>query len=235
MKQEQRYVNAFEALLRKLTQQHQADAPPQLDPVTQLIVGFLEWNATRPEAEQAHQDLMAELVDNNDLRVSLPHELLALIGEAYPLGLERVTRLREVLHEIYYREHCVSLRVLQGKPKKQVRAYIESLPGITPYVAAQVMLMGFGVHAMPVDDRLAQLLIDAQVVDAEATVGEISRFVERRVKAGEVAAAHHTLRHWADSQAPPVHDNVETESPEAKKPARRSAKPSGKVRSIKKK
>jgi endonuclease III len=235
LKHEQRYVKAFEALLRKLTQQHKAEPSPQLDPVTQLIVAFLEWNATRTGAEQAHQNLMAELVDNNDLRVSLPQELLALIGPEYPLGIERVTRLREVLHEIYYREHCVSLQVLEGKPKKQVRTYIESLPGITPYVAAQVMLMGFGVHAMPVDDRLAQLLVDAKAVDAEATVSEVSRFIERRVKAGEVVAAHHALRHWADSHPLPVQDNVEPEKPEPQNPSRPAARPKGKTKSSRKK
>lgn len=215
MKHESRYAQAFEALLKQVRHERPADPPPERDPVTQLIIGFLEWNATRRQAEQAYEQLMEELVDNNDLRVSLPQELLTLIGAKYPQGLERVSRLREVLQEVYHREHAVSLRSLAGKPKKQVRAYLEGLPGITPYVSAQAMLLGFTVHAMPVDDRLGQLLIDAKVVDPKATVREIGQFIERRVKAGEMVATHLALRAWADVQ--PLADDAPPQ-PEAPPP-----------------
>ena len=200
MKHESRHADRFDALLKRIQQEHTAEPPAELDAVTQMVVGFLEWNATNAQAVKAHAQLMAELVDNNDLRVSLPQELVALIGEKYPQADERVSRLREVLHEVYAREHAVALDSLAGKPKKQVRTYIESLPGITPYVSALVMLLGFSVHAMPVDDRLAALLGEEEAVDPDATLDEIGQFIGRRVKAGEMVGTHTLLRVWADSQ-----------------------------------
>jgi len=197
VKNESSHGKKFELLLKKIRRRHRVELP-DLSPVDQLIIGFLEWNATARLAAKAHEQLMAELVDNNDLRVSLPQELLALIGAKYPQGDERVSRLREVLNAIYAREHSMSLDSLAGKPKKQIRAYVEELPGITQYVAAQLMLLGFGVHAMPVDDHIAGLLRAEEVVDPNASVQEVAQFIERRVKAGDAAEAHRLLRVWAD-------------------------------------
>ena len=199
MKNESSYGKKFELLLKKIRQRHRVELP-ELSPVDQLIVGFLEWNATARLAAKAHEQLMAELVDNNDLRVSLPQELLALIGSKYPQGDERVSRLREVLNAVYVREHAMSLDSLAGKPKKQVRAYVDGLPGITQYVGAQLMLLGFGVHAMPVDDHIAELLRAEEAVDPAASVGEVAQFLERRVKAGDAAEVHRLLRIWADGR-----------------------------------
>lgn len=199
MKNESRYGKEFELLLKKIRRRHRVELP-ELSPVDQLIVGFLEWNATARLAAKAYEQLMAELVDNNDLRVSLPQELLALIGAKYPQGDERVSRLREVLNAVYVREHAMSLDSLAGKPKKQVRAYVEGLPGITQYVAAQLMLLAFDVHAMPVDDHIAESLRAEEAVDPDASVQEMAQFLERRVKAGDAAEVHRLLRIWADSR-----------------------------------
>ena len=199
MKNESNYAKKFELLLKKIRRRHRVELP-ELGPMDQLIVGFLEWNATARLAAKAHEQLMAELVDNNDLRVSLPQELLALIGSKYPQGDERVSRLREVLNAVYVREHAMSLDSLAGKPKKQVRAYVDGLPGITQYVGAQLMLLGFGVHAMPVDDHIAELLRAEEAVDPAASVGEVAQFLERRIKAGDAAEVHRLLRIWADGR-----------------------------------
>ena len=199
MKNESRYGKEFELLLKKIRTWKRVELP-ELSPVDQLIVGFLEWNATARLAAKAYEQLMAELVDNNDLRVSLPQELLALIGAKYPQGDERVSRLREVLNAVYVREHAMSLDSLAGKPKKQVRAYVEGLPGITQYVAAQLMLLAFDVHAMPVDDHIAESLRAEEAVDPDASVQEMAQFLERRVKAGDAAEVHRLLRIWADSR-----------------------------------
>ena len=199
MKNESSYGKKFELLLKKIRQRHRVELP-ELSPVDQLIVGFLEWNATARLAAKAHEQLMAELVDNNDLRVSLPQELLALIGVKYPQGDERVLRLREVLNAVYVREHAMSLDSLAGKPKKQIRTYVEGLPGITQYVAAQLMLLAFGVHAIPVDDHIAELLRAEETVDPKASVQEVAQFLERRVKAGDAAEVHRMLRIWTDGR-----------------------------------
>jgi endonuclease III len=215
VKNEATFAKKFGALLKKIKSQHggaakagapsggggEAEGSPAAprEAVTQLVVAFLEWNASRKQAADAHKRLMAVMVDNNDLRVSHPHEIVAVIGERYPRAEERAARLHESLQEIYIREHAVSLDDLAEKPKKAVRQYLETLPGITPYVAAQVALASFQAHAVPVDDHLAELLREEEVVDPEASVEDVAAFLERQIDAGEALEAHHALYAWVDS------------------------------------
>jgi 3-methyladenine DNA glycosylase/8-oxoguanine DNA glycosylase len=141
---------------------------------------------------------MQVLVDNNDLRVSLPNEIGALIGPDYPQLNVRISRMRETLHEIYIREYDVTLDHLLGKNKKRVRTYLETLPGMTPYVVNQIMLLNFGFHAMPIDDFMLELFKKDQVVDPDAEVEEVCKYLEKVVKAGDSAPLHVAMRAWAD-------------------------------------
>lgn len=203
MKNESQYARKLTALLRTIRSKSKVEPPAATDPITQIVIGFLEWNATRTKALEAHGRLMAQLVDNNDLRVSLPVEIIALIGADYPQVQVRINRLREVLQDIYIREHDVTLEALNGKPKKQVKQYIDTLSGMIPYVSSQVMLMNFGHHAIPVDERLMEMLLEEDAIDPEATVLEVGAFLEHQVKAGEGIEAHASLRAWEDSRNRP--------------------------------
>ncbi|MCX5659007.1 MAG: hypothetical protein NTW19_04705 [Planctomycetota bacterium] len=197
MKNEIVHAKKWAALLKRLRHSFKVEPPPQRDPVTQMVVGFLEWNATPKSAKDAHHRISQILVDNNDLRVSHPQEVADLLGPRYPRGAERAARLREALQEVFVREHAVSLESLAGKPKKVVRAYLDAIPGMTPFVAAQVALLNFGAHGIPVDDHLAELLRQEQVVEPGSTAHEIELFLERQVKVGEAVEVHQVLQAWA--------------------------------------
>lgn len=199
MKNESSYVKKLAALLKKVRSANRAEPHPQRDPVTQLVVAYLEWNASRKSAKDAHARLTHVMVDNNDLRVSHPHEIVAVLGERYPRAQERAARLHEALQEIYLREHAIEVD-LADKTKKQARAYFDSLPGITQYVAAQVTLLACGGHAIPVDDHMVALLNEEGVVDPTATPEEVGAYLERHVKADDAAEVHLSMRAWADGR-----------------------------------
>jgi len=111
---------------------------------------------------------------------------------------------------VFEREYVVALTSLEKKAKKDIQKYLDTLPGMVPYVAAQVFLVNFGGHAIPVDDTLAELLKAEEIVDPQATVAEIAGFLEKHVKAEDAVGVHQQLRHWADTH------------PEAKKIAKPS-------------
>ncbi len=225
MKNENSYVKKLIALLKKIRSTNRAESHIQHDAVTQLVIAYLEWNATRKSAKDAHARLMRVMVDNNDLRVSHPHEIVAILGERYPRAEERAARLHEALQEIYLREHAIEVD-LSDKSKKQVRTYFDSLPGITQYVAAQVTLLACNSHAIPVDDHMADLLREEGVVDPAATVEEIGAFLERCVKADDAVEVHLCMRAWADGRT--------TRSKPAK-PAKSTKKPKSTKKSSKNK
>lgn len=226
MKNESTFARKFAALFKKLPA---TEAPAQRDAVTQLVVGFLQWEATHKQAESAFKRLMQIMVDNNDLRISHTHQIVELIGPNYPRIDERVARMKDALQEIYVREHGINPVSLTDKNKKDIRAYFDSLPGMTRYVASQVMLLCYGAHNIPCDEKLAVALREEGAVDEEATAEQIEHFLERQIKAGEGVDAHAKLQAWSDENAKKP---VAKKEPAAKKPA---AKPKAPAKVTKKK
>jgi endonuclease III len=205
------------ALLRKLGQADQpvpapppddsaADAaegaaPPAHDPIATLVMSFLMWESTSDRAQAAYERILDSVVDFNDLRVSMPHETVEMIGPRYPLALNRAQRLRAALRNIYLREHAVSLDKAAAAGKRDLKKYIESLEGIVPYVASRALLLCFDTHVMPVDEQLRTALIEAEVADASVEVPELSTWLASQVRAGEALAVHAALQGWMDVKA----------------------------------
>ncbi|MCZ6850883.1 MAG: hypothetical protein O7F17_04510 [Planctomycetota bacterium] len=174
-------------------------APPQLnDPVAVLVMSLLMWETTTAKAAAAYKRIMDRIVDFNDLRVSMPHEVVGLIGSRYPLALQRCQRLRAVLRDTYNREHAMSLKRLHTVGKREIKAYVRSLDGIVPYVADRVMLLCFDTHCIPVDDRLRRALVKAQACDDSVQISELASWLARQVKAADAPATHSTLQALAD-------------------------------------
>jgi endonuclease-3 len=195
------HARKLAALLHKLKAQHPATPAPAPDPIKQLVLAFLQWESTRKSAEAAYQRLTAAMVDTNDLRVSHPDEVVKILGERYPRATERAGRLLDVLQEIFVREHAVTLAPLAQMGKKEARAYLDSLPGMTPYVSALVLAACFAGHAIPVDDILARLLVEQGLAEPAATREQLASFLEHHVKAGQALEAHGLLQAWADASA----------------------------------
>jgi len=158
-----RKLNSFLKRLKKSVADPPALIDP-IDPIGQLVMGLLEWESTHASAKIAHDRLMDQMVDYNDLRVSHPQEIKAIMGNRYPKADDRIDRLLRVLQEIYIRQHAVLLDGLVRKSKKEVRAYLDSMPGMPSYVAAQMTVLCFGGHAVPVDEVLVNLKMEEEEV-----------------------------------------------------------------------
>lgn len=217
MKNEANYTKKLSAIVKKVRQQRGIDPVPELEAMSRLVLGFLQWDATRAIAKGAHSRITAVMVDNNDLRVSHTHEVVELLGVKYPKAEERAARLHESMQEIYVRQHAVSLEHLADKPKKQIRQYLDTLPGMTPYVAAYVALTGFACPSIPVDDNLLELLRREDVLDETVGVADAESLFEKVIKEEEALETHLALQAWADAQ---VGRGGVKEKPAAKKPAK---------------
>jgi len=200
------------------------------DPINQLVWSFLLWNSMTSKAEPAMRRLRASFVDLNELRVSLPHEIAAALGERYPLCQERALRLRLTLNDIFYHENAVSLTRLHELQKREAREYLESLEGIPPYVVARVLLLSLGGHAIPVDDRLTDALIDEGVLEPGTSVEHAASVLARHIKAADAREAHLLLQQWSEQRPESA---AETEAGE-KSSTRRKRAGAGKSASKKK-
>ncbi|QDU32939.1 hypothetical protein KS4_09780 [Poriferisphaera corsica] len=190
----------FETLLKKIKKSYKPEEFPPRDGVTQLIIGFLTWETTRDQAEDALGALMEVMVDVNELRITHVSELVEIIGKKYPFAQERIIRLREALNAVYNLEHGVTMKSIDGKGKKEQKAYLDALPAVPSYVKSQVMLLCYGGHAMPVDRRLAFLLEQEGVVSDGGDLPAVESFLLKQVKASDCLESHLYLQAWADDQ-----------------------------------
>lgn len=178
-----------------------ADVASKHDPIATLVMSFLLWESSMDKAQAAYERIVESVVDFNDLRVSMPHETVEMIGPRYPLALNRAQRLRAALRNIYLREHAVSLDKPAAAGKRDLKKYIESLEGMVPYVANRALLLCFETHGMPVDEQLRTALIEAEVADASVEVPELALWLASQVRAGDAVAVHASLQSWMDGKS----------------------------------
>ena len=209
----------LETLLKKVRSESTAEPPDSLKPMNQLLMGFLTWMSSRNQAEAAYGRVVGGIIDMNDLRISQDHELIDLIGDDYPFVEMRVARLRESLYEIYLREHATEMLSIDDKGKKEQRAYLDTLPGMPPYVAAHITLVSYGGHAIPVDEKLVALLAREKVIDAEAHPADVEALLLRQIKADDNLTTHTALQQWEDAsrlRVEPIFDLPESTAKVAK-------------------
>jgi len=193
----------MDKFLRTVREDHQPPAMDRLEAVSQLVLAFLQWNAGRDVADQAHMKLLDEVVDNNELRVSFPSDVVEIIGARYPKAQERAERLYDALNGIFRREHATSLDSLATQPKDLVVDYLQSLPGMTPYVVDSVRALSFDQQAIPVDDKLHHQLIKHGVVPEGSELEAVAAALAKVAPAGQAVEVHTALLAWSDATPVP--------------------------------
>lgn len=202
-------AKALQSLLKKLKVKPDAEAAPAglpADPAAGdralldlLVQSFMLWEASTTQARAGLKRLQEAFVDTNELRIALPHETAKVLGERYPLAAERCLRLKAALQDIFRREHVLTLAPLLEAPKREARAYLESVDGVPAFVSARVMALGLSGHAVPVDWRLVDLLVTHKALPAEhAEPSAASTWIERQVRATDAAVVGATLQAWSD-------------------------------------
>lgn len=211
-------AKALTALLKSLDTSEWTQ-PDAGDPIAVLVFSFLLWETSLDRATTAYEKLTQAVVDFNDLRICMPHESVAFIGSNYPRALDRCQRMRASLRDIYLREHAVSLERVQAMGKRDVRKYIETLAGMTPFVAERVLLLAFDAHGVPVDEQLRTQLIDEDVLEEGIEVPEAVSWLSRQIKSVDSRGTHFGLQRWIDDQAA----SSRTKKPSRKKLSKTSA------------
>jgi hypothetical protein len=180
----------------------QVGRPESADPLLwHLVFSFMAWEAGTLAAVEATCQLHLAVVDYNELRVCLPHEIAAILGGLYPRSRERAVRLRAALNDIYRREHHVSLAHLPTIGRRESRQYLESLEGVPPFVAARLSLLSLDSHAFPLDERLHAALLKERAIPDHLDVNGGTGWLERHFRAGEALEAYMTLETWMNTQA----------------------------------
>ena len=232
-------TEAGKALKRLLSKVKNAENPfPGVtDPTQVLIQSFLVWEWNGARASSAWSRMIEDVTDLNELRVTVVDDYLEYFGGSCPRADERADRLRATLRGIYHTEHSTDLSGPAGGSKKEFREYLDTLEGMTPFVAARTVLLATNAHAVPVDERTLRLLVKSGVLDADATIDSASQTMTRLVNASSALESHLALQMMSEKErATPVVDLPGTvpEEPSVKSKARASKKTASKKTAAKK-
>ncbi len=197
-------------LLKRLRHAHppghgepQHPTPPdemlELDaPTRHLVFSLMLWETNTSHARAACRKLSESFVDANELRVAFEDEIAHVIGDKYPLGLDRARRLRATLADLFRRFHAISIAPLLELNKRDARHQVESLEGLPPFVSARIASFVFGAHALPVDERLRALLADEGIADEVTSVESVQNWLERTIPAEESHSVAILFQVWSD-------------------------------------
>lgn len=167
--------------------------PEGMDLVDLFVQSYMLWQAPSSDAVGALKRLKAAFFDWNDLRVSLVSDIVDVIGHRHWRAADRVSRMRDAMNGIFRREHKVSLERLRTLMKRDAVNYMETLPGMIPFVANRVLLVGVDFHSVPVEEFGLQMLVQAGALPAGTSLAEAGGWVTRHVKAEEAREAHRAL------------------------------------------
>lgn len=202
-------IASMEKLLKGLRKKHGSDggvSAGDLFPderlseeslINEMMVSLLLWESTIAHAEKGFERIRSELVDLNELRVCTPDELVAVLGSRMPRCNERALRMITVLNSIYDRENALSLAHLREMNKKDAQAYLSSIDGLPVYAASRVVLFGLGLHAFPLDERIARKLAGEDVITTGTTPEQQTAQLERGVRASDTLEAYTLVEHWS--------------------------------------
>jgi len=178
---------------------HAATEPEGIDLVDLFVHSYLLWQAPSADANQALKRLKAAFFDWNDMRVSLTSDIIDAIGHRYWRAGDRVAKLRDAMNAVYRREHKVCLDRLRTLMKKDAVSYMETLPGMLPFVSSRVLLVGVDFHSVPLEEFGLQLLVQHGAIPQGMSLSEAQGWVSRHVKAEEARDAHRALTAAVDN------------------------------------
>lgn len=203
VKNSRKYARRLRGLIADLCEKFEIPEPEQVDPVTRLVSAFLMWEATSLHADEALRKINDTFVDHNELRACLPGELVELIGRRYPIAQERCQRLIASLNCIYQRQDQLALDHLTACNEDNVKAYLRSLDGMTPYVFGQIALLNFNIPILPIDRQLRDALAEDEIIDPKLNETDLQRWYSQQISPDgcrPVIEAHFLLQGWVEGR-----------------------------------
>jgi len=231
MKGSARHVAALHKLVKRLRRSHgQIKNEDLSEPLEELVRAILWRGTTEARASAALRALMRPMVDYNELRVTPPPEIQELISGRVPLAREKSQDIPKALNWLFARFNSLELTGLRERNKNELKEIFRRVEGLDAYSSAAVLLMSFGVHAVPLDERMLEYLKQEGAIDPAADLHKAQAFLERHIRAEQARQFFLMLRKHVENRSPgaerkkaaPKKRGV-VKKPSAKKAAKRKA------------
>ncbi len=198
-------AKTYEKKIKKLLPSTKADKPPADGPeapLRVLIEASLEENTAgqRDRVAPAMAEIDRVFTDLNDLRVAQARELVECIGRDFPQARRKAQAIRQTLGAIYARRNALDASYMNEMAKRDLRRHLDEL-GLSPYVAASMMIRSMEGHGVPVDEDLRDCLELDGCIHPGSDIPDVQGFLERIVPSKIARSAHEEFRRYLDKNA----------------------------------
>jgi endonuclease III len=205
MKISSEYVKAFRSLQNRLRKEFpkpkDKDYETLPESVTELlIVGILATNETYTRAKQAVKKIQEEMVDFNELRVTPTVELAELLEEYLHDAQRGASDLVRTLNSVFLKFDTLDLTYLKEKHKNELSKLFEDIKGCPDHARSVMLLLGFDIPTMPLDDRMVDYLVSVEALPPEVDQSTAKGFIERQLKASEIGVFYWQLRKATEAE-----------------------------------
>ncbi len=190
-------ATVYEKKIRKLLGSlPKGKAPSVKDPILALVEAVLAPDMPRKASAQAAEELIAQYVDFNELRVAPAKEIVdELAGDA--AAREKAQTLLRVLNSVFDRTGTMTMDYMKEMSRKDLKRHLAEI-GLPAFGQAAVQLLIFDAPAVAVDQSLVDALKMNGLLDPSTTVEEARSLLERVVGPKQAHGAHDFLRAYVE-------------------------------------
>lgn len=197
MKNATLYEKKIRKMLSSMSRKAQPQAPQGLDAFGLLIEAILQADVPRKAAAGVIEELRAEFVDYNELRVAPVKDITDCMPREFWSAREKAEGLIRSLNAIFDRTCSMSMQHLEKMPKRELRKYLAEI-GLSQYAVALVTMLIFGGHAIPVDQSLVDALEMEKLIAPRSDLADVQGFLERIIAQKDDYAAHEFFRDFVE-------------------------------------
>ncbi len=200
MKNSKEYSKKIQKLLRSLKRRYAKQEKAVYDePAEALVYAIISEKITHKQAQTAAKKFNEYFVDLNDLRVSRPEEIIEMLGEDTPATREIAAKLKTALRAIFEKYNTVSLQDLKKIGKRPAKEALCRINGTSPFIVDFCMLTAFNGHAIPLTEKMMEMLRNEQLVHPQANQQQIEGFLSRQITAKNGYYFYTLLRQESES------------------------------------
>lgn len=205
--------------LHVLLKKHYSGAAPKSElPVLETLLYAVCLEDSIPtQAEQAYARMLNGFHDLNEVRVSSIYELESIF-EGLSDAAWRALRLKNVLQFVFESTYSFDFDGLKRKPTEQAVKMLTKIPHLSAFVRHFAMQSGLGMHVLPIDQRIRNLLVWLGLVEPTASLDSAAESLRSFVRKADAAAFCHLLRMLAtdpkyftvfDPPSPPIEHHAD--------------------------
>lgn len=202
MKDSKEYSPKLMKLVRSLKRNGEKPQMPAFeDPIEAVVYGLISEPTTETAAVRTFKRLKSHFIDLNDLRVSRVEEIQDVMREVSEPSEKSARAITQMLNSVFDKTDHISLDHLCKEGKRQAHKELSEIAGITPFAANYAFLTALGGHAIPLTEGMLTFLRHNQIVHPEASLEDISGFLERQIAASDAYEFYALLRNEVEQGA----------------------------------